>query len=152
MIKNGGKRKMDKSKLNKEFFTNDEVLFVGYANRLPSFCKSVYQSFINSGIKVYPYNTKSDSNYDVKVYNSLEDLKAVPKTAFILFHEDSESKVVKQLADKGVKRILFQDATAAKSEIIEECGKLGIDTMVACPMMKFGKGLHRVHGFFAGVR
>jgi acyl-CoA synthetase (NDP forming) len=143
---------MATSKLNKEFFINDEMLFVGYSSRMVAFCKNMHQAFTNNGIKVYPFNTKKSSNYDVKVYNSLEEMTVVPKTAFILFNEDSEIKVIKQLADKGVTRILFQDSKAGRKEVIEECSKMGIETLVACPLMKFGKGLHRFHGFCAGVR
>jgi hypothetical protein len=139
-------------KLNKEFFINDEVLFVGYSNRMIGFCKKMYQAFTNNGIKVYPLNSNKNTDYDVKVYNSLEEMAVIPRTAFILFNEDSEIKVIKKLANKGVIRILFQDSKATKKEIIEECGKMGIETLVACPLMKFGKGLHRFHGFCTGVR
>lgn len=143
---------MNKSDLKKEFFINSEVLFVGYSSKMEGFCKAINQSFIRNGIKVFPFNLKDNPNYDVKVHKSLDEIASVPKTAFILFNEDGDIKVIDQLADKGVKRILFQDTRVAKNEVLEECNKKGIETLVACPMMRFGKGLHRFHGFCAGVK
>jgi predicted CoA-binding protein len=143
---------MAKSNLKKEFFTNNEVLFIGYFNRMESFCRMIYKAFTRNNIKVYPYNPKENPNYDIKVYKTLDEITALPQTAFILFNEDCEIKLIEQLAEKGVKKLLFQDAKAAKNEVVEECRIRGIETLVACPMMRFGKGLHRIHGFFEGVR
>lgn len=141
------------SKLEKDFFDQSEVLFVGYSGgKNQPFSKMLYQAFANNGIKVYPVNRKTEGNYDVKVYNNFSDLPKIPSTAFVLLNKENTRKAVKELADCGVKRIQFQSKRNIDEEILSDCAKMGIDTVVACPMMKFGSGIHKIHGFFAGVR
>lgn len=140
------------TKLNKEFFDGNEVVFVGYSGRNQTFSKMVYQAFSNNGIKVYPLNSKENGNYDVKVYKSIEELPKIPKTAYVLLNKENTRKVIRELAGKGIKKVLFQNSKNADKSVLEECAKLGIEAIVACPMMRFGSGIHRIHAFFAGVR
>lgn len=139
-------------KLNKEFFIDNEVLFVGYSSKNNAFSKSIYQAFMNNGIKVYPLNNKADSSFDIKVYRSLGELPKVPSCAFVLTNKTNAAKVVNELSSKGVKRILFQNSRYVDQDILDTCSKYGIETAVGCPMMLFGKGMHRLHAFFAGVK
>lgn len=143
------------AKLNKDYFLDGEVLFVGYSgngskNRL--FSQGVYQAFMRSGIKVYPLNNKENGSYDVKVYRNLNELPKIPRCAYILLNRENTGNAVKQLADSGIKRILFQNKKNVDPDVLAECSKRNIETAVACPMMILGSGLHKIHGFFAGVR
>ena len=140
------------AKLSKEFFTDGEVLFVGYSSRNKAFSRAIYDAFMRGGIKVFPFNHKAGGSYDVKVYQSLSELPKVPRSAFVLLNRENAGKIIHSLADSGVRRILFQSAKNVDAGILEECKKLGMETMVACPMMVFGSGIHKIHGFFAGVR
>lgn len=140
------------SKLSKEFFQENEVLFLGYSSKNEGFSKMVYNAFLKNGIKVYPVNKKEGGSYEVKVYKSLEDLPKIPKTAYVLLNKENTRMVIKDLINKGITKILFQNKKSVDNSIIEECARVGIETAVACPMMKFGSGIHRIHGFFAGVK
>ncbi|MFP4016555.1 MAG: CoA-binding protein [Halanaerobiales bacterium] len=137
------------TKLKKDFFS-DELLFVGYSARNKGFSNKIYQTFSDNGIRVYPMNNK-ENNYDVKVYQTMEDLPTVPECAYVLLNKDNTKQVVKELVDNGVKKILFHNKKIVDSETLEECSKQGIETAVACPMMIFGSGIHKIHAFFAGV-
>lgn len=139
-------------KLSKDFFSDGEVLFVGYSSRNNAFSKDVYQALTRGGIKVYPLNHRENAIFDIKVYKDLDELSAIPKCAYVLLNKDNAPKAVKQLADKGVKRILFQSKRNVEPGLLDECSKMGIETAVGCPMMIYGKGLHKIHAFFAGVR
>lgn len=139
-------------KISKDFFTDNEVLFVGYSSKNQAFSKSIYEAFANNGIKVYPYNTGTDGKYDVKVYHTLDEIGRVPSTAFILLSTEHTHDTVRMLSDKGVKRILFQSKKVVDAQTLAACKDMGIEATVACPMMILGKGLHRIHAFFAGVR
>ena len=140
------------SKLNRDFFADNEVLFMGYSSRRQAFSNSIYKAFTDAGIKVFPFNPKKNAKYDVKVYSDLKELQKVPSTAYILLNGENAKKAVKQIRESGVKRILFKPGKTADREILDECAASGIDTVVACPMMLFGSGIHRLHGFFAGVK
>jgi len=140
------------NKLNNSFFQGNEVLFVGYSSRNGAYSKGIYQAFTNHNIKVYPYNTKENASYDIKVYKSLAELPSMPKNVFILLNKENTTKAVKQLIGKGVQRILFYSAKAVDQEILDECKKAGIETAAGCPMMIYGTGFHKFHGFLAGVK
>ncbi len=139
-------------KVNKDFFKGNEVLFVGYSSKNKAFCNSIMNAFAKKGFKVYPMNTRTKDGFDVKVYQDFAELPKVPDTAFVLLKSDNVRKVIKPLGENGIKRILFQNEKMVDQAILEQCKQLGIETAVGCPMMLFGSGLHRVHGFFAGVK
>ncbi len=139
-------------KLRNEFFTDKEIIFMGYSSRNPQFSGSIYKAMTNAGYKVYPVNPKLDGKYDIKVYNSLSELPKIPTTAYVLTSNKNAGEAVKQLKNSGVKKILFHIGKTADKALIDECAAAGIETAVACPMMIFGSGLHKLHAFFAGVK
>lgn len=138
--------------LKNEFFTEKDILFIGYSSRAPQFSNMIYKAFTDAGIKVYPINPKSSSNYTIKVYHDISELPKVPSTAYILLNNNNAKSVVKQLKDCGVKKILFHRGRTADQSLLDECKQAGIETAVACPMMMFGSGIHRLHGLLAGVK
>lgn len=139
-------------KINKDFFKGNEVLFVGYSSRNKAFCSSIINAFSKNGFKVYPMNSRTKDGFDVKVYQDFAELPKVPETAYVLLKSDNARNVIKPLKENGVKRILFQNNSVADQSILDQCEEMGIETAVGCPMMLFGSGLHRIHGFFAGVK
>ena len=140
------------AKLSRGFFTDNEILFMGYSGSSQAFSKSIYKAFTDAGLKVYPVNPKKSDSYEVKVYNDIDELPKVPATAYILLNNKDVKNTVRELKEKGVKKILFQLGKTADKEILDDCAAVGIEAVVGCPMMVFGKGLHRFHGFLAGVK
>lgn len=139
-------------KISKDFFKGNEILFLGYSSKDKAFCSSVMNAFVKNGFKVYPMNSKTKDGFDVKVYQDFAELPKVPDTAYVLLNSSNARNMIKPLKENGVKRILFQNGKSAELDILEQCRQLGIETAVGCPMMLFGSGLHRLHGFFAGVK
>lgn len=139
-------------KLNKSFFDGQEVLFVGYSEKQKDFCDMVFKAFTDNGIRVYPLNKRKGASFDRKVYTEFTELPAIPATAYVLTNKENTKSMVQELADKGIKKILFQGKNNVDPETLEKCRGLGIETVVACPMMVFGRGFHKIHAFFAGVR
>jgi predicted CoA-binding protein len=140
------------AKLSRAFFTDNEILFMGYSSSTQAFSKSIYKAFSDAGVKVYPVNPKKSDVYEVKVYNDISELPKVPTTAYILMNNKDVKDTVRTLKDKGIKKILFQPGKTADKEILDDCAASGIEAVVGCPMMVFGKGMHRFHGFLAGVK
>ena len=140
------------NKLSKDFLKDNEILFVGYSSRNKAYSNSIYQALTNHGFKVYPFNTKENGSYDIKVYRKLDELPVMPKSAFLLLSKDNTAKAVRMLADQDVKRILFYHARSVDEETQKLCEKNGIEMAAGCPMMIYGKGLHKFHGLLAGVK
>lgn len=139
-------------KLNQSFFDGQEVLFVGYSEKQKAFCDMVFKAFTDNGIKVYPMNRRKEASFDRKVYTEFSELPAIPTTAYVLTNRENTKNAIQGLADNGIKKILFQGKGNVEPETLEKCREMGIEAIVACPMMVFGKGFHKIHAFFAGVR
>jgi predicted CoA-binding protein len=134
----------------RDFITNEEILFMGYSSRKDSFSRMVYKEFNKAGITVYPVNPRKSDTYDIKVYSSISELDKVPETAYILMKKENVEKAFTDIKDSGVKKILFQNRKLVTEEILDECDDKGIIAVTACPMMLIGGGLHKIHRFFAG--
>jgi len=139
-------------KISRDFFKSDKILFIGYSSKGRRFCSNVLNAFVKNGFKVYPMNTRTKDGFDVKVYQSYDELPEMPDTAYVLLKGVNAERAVNSLKDKGIKRILFQSERMVDQSVREQCERMGIETAAGCPMMLFGSGLHRIHGFFAGVK
>jgi predicted CoA-binding protein len=139
------------NKIDKNFVVNNEILFLGVSRKYKVFSNMAYKAFNNNGIKVFPVRNDSET-YGFATFNSVEDVPAIPKTAYTILDTEDNKKIVKGLKDKGVTKILFNSNNIIDDELIEQCKKLGLEVAVSCPMMLYGKGLHRFHGFLSGVK
>ncbi len=139
-------------KINKDFFTDSDILFVGYSSRNKAYSNMVFEAFTNNNIKVYPFNTKDNADFDIKVYKKFSELPMIPQTAYVLLNKTSAAKAVNHLIDNGVKKILFYNKNMVDPATLEECDKAGVVTAYGCPLMVYNGGIHKLHSFFAGVK
>ena len=138
-------------KVYREFFSDKEVLFVGYSSRSKGFSNGIYDAFSKHGIKVYPFNKKQGANYDLKVFNSYDDLVKIPTTAYVLLNKSNTNDAIQELLNHDVKRILVHSKSHVDSSVLSQCEAKGVEVTAGCPMMLFGGGIHKLHAFFAGV-
>jgi acyl-CoA synthetase (NDP forming) len=138
-------------RISRSFVFAEEVLFVGFSRKHEAFCKTVYDAFVRSGARVYPVNPNGGSG-GTTVYRSLDEVPARPAFAYLLTNKERSAALVDELASRGVRRILFNSRMSVDDETLALCARLGVEAEVACPMMALGGGLHRFHGFLAGVR
>jgi predicted CoA-binding protein len=138
-------------KIDKNFVENKEVLFLGVAQRYKMFSQMAYKGFVANGIKVFPVSV-DDESYGFQTYKSIDELPAVPKTAYTILDAPDTKKLVPKLKDKGVTKLLFHSANIYDDELVAQCQKAGIEVAASCPLMLYGKGLHRFHGFISGVK
>lgn len=137
----------------KDFFTNNQVLFVGLSSDPKSFSRSVYKDFIKAGINVVPVNSKKFRVGNVDVYSGVEKVSQVPECAYVLLNTENTKDAVRSLKDSGVKKVLFHSNKTVDLNTLSECKAFGMETFVACPKMMISNGLiHKVHGFVAGIR
>ncbi|GAE86697.1 CoA-binding protein [Acetivibrio straminisolvens] len=137
----------------KNFFTDNQVAFIGFSSNPNSFSRKVYNDFVKAGIKVYPVNSKKFSEDGLEIYTDIGQLPQVPECVYILLNKENTKKAVERLKGKGIKKILFHSADTVDESTLNECKKMGIEAVVACPRMFLSNGLiHRLHGFIAGVK
>jgi predicted CoA-binding protein len=139
------------SKLTKDFFTDNEVLVVGYPVNVDPTMQYLMKAFMSNGLKVFALNSEAQGDADVKVYKSLTELPKVPKTAYMYADKKDIDPWIGQLKAAGVEKVLFHSKKDVDPGQLEECAKVGLNTAVACPMMILGKGIHKFHAMLAGV-
>lgn len=137
-------------KVPASFLKSEELLFIGYSRKNAAYCKSVREAFESCGTRVFPVNPNR-GDFDVPVFAHLDEVSAKPELAYVLTSRARNDGLPAQLAARGVKRVLFNSKLSADAALIAECERLGMRTAVACPLMSLGKGMHRFHGWLAGV-
>lgn len=139
------------AKLTKEFFSDNEVIILGYPLKDDSSMKMILSAFVSNNIKVYAVNSNATGDLDIKIYNSLDELPKVPKCAYIYLEKNEITPWISRMKEKGVQRVLFHSKKDVEPADVESCKKAGLETAIACPMMLLGKGIHKFHKFLAGV-
>lgn len=142
------------TKITKDFFNLQEILFIGYSGKPKNkaFCDGIYQALTKRGIKVYPLNPNPNATFNIKVYRNFKELPKVPSVAYVYTGKDNTRKLIKQLKEQGIRKVLFQNERTFDQEILNECQQLGIEAVVGCPMLVLGSGFHKIHAFFSGVK
>jgi hypothetical protein len=139
------------AKLTKDYFSDNEVLILGYPLKDDPSMKMILPAFLRNNIKVYAMNPDAAGDLDIKLYKSFAELPKVPKCAYIYLEKNEITPWIPRMAENGVQRVLFHSKNDVEPSDIEACKKAGLETAVACPMMLLGKGLHKFHKLLAGV-
>ncbi len=139
------------AKLTKDFFSDNEVLILGYPLKDDPSMKMILPAFMQNNIKVYAMNSNVTGDLDIKIYKSFSELPKVPKCAYIYLEKEEITPWIPQMVASGVKRVLFHSKRDVEPSDIEACKKAGLEVAIACPMMLLGKGFHKFHKFVAGV-
>lgn len=142
---------MAKVKLTKDYFTDNEVLIIGYPLQDDPSMKMILKAFLDNGIKVYALNEKAAGDADIKLYRSIAELPRVPKCAYIWADKAEIDGWIQPLKEAGVERVLYHSKKDVDPAQVEATRTAGMAAAIACPMMLLGRGLHRLHGKLAGV-
>ncbi len=139
------------AKLTKDYFSDGEVVILGFPLKDDRSMKMILAAFKNNNIKVYAMNENATGNLDIKIHKSFAELPKKPKCAYIYLDKNEITPWIGQMISNGVTRVLFHSKRDVMPTDIEACKKAGLETAVACPMMLLGKGFHKFHKFLAGV-
>lgn len=139
------------AKLSKEYFSDNEVLILGYPLKEDPSMKMILQAYLNNNITVFALNDAAEGHAEIKIYKNLDELPKVPKCAYIYLEKEDITPWIGKLKASGVTRVLFHSKKDVDPGDIKLCTEAGLETAIACPMMLLGKGLHKFHKFLAGV-
>jgi hypothetical protein len=139
------------AKLTKEYFSDNEVLILGYPLQKDPSMKMIMSAFTKNSIRVYAMNANATGDLDIKIYKGFDELPKVPKCAYIYVAKNQVTPWIPVMKENGVQRVLFHSKKDVDPADIEACRKAGLETAVACPMMLLGGGIHKLHKALAGV-
>ena len=139
------------NKIDKNFVLNNEILFLGVSKQYKMFSDMAYDGFVKKNVKVFPVRMDNEK-YKYETFGSINEISSVPKTAYTIMDTSDNKKIMKDLKAKGVTKILFHSKNIIDDELLTQCKELGFEVAVSCPLMYYGSGLHRFHGFISGVK
>lgn len=129
---------------SKDIFTNNEVVIVGYSKTTSHFSNHVYNEFIKAGIQAYAFNPNINS-YNIKVFNRYKDINNLPDTAVVLLNRESLKLGIDDILNAGFKTIIVNNKNSVTINIEDKCREKNVELHVVCPLMIFGKGIHKFH-------
>lgn len=140
------------NKLNLSYFDNEEVVLVGLSSNKKSYSQMVYKSMIEQGVTVYPVNNRKDATFGINVFESIIEVPRTATIACVLTRKEHNEGMVEQIITMGIKKILIRSKSQLSEKDIEAINREKIEVTIGCPNMVLGKGLHRFHGYLAGVK
>ncbi|MCK4778237.1 MAG: CoA-binding protein [Actinomycetia bacterium] len=95
----------------------------------------IYYDLKKAGYKVYPIHPAADELLGEKVYRLLSNLPEVPGVVDFVVPPEVASKIVKEVASLGIKKVWFQPGTESE-EALDFCEENNIDYIENACVMK----------------
>lgn len=127
------------TQLTSEFFADDSILFLDLTE------KGLICPISRNAIKVMEKRDIKVCKIQEGIAEELNSMKKVPSSAFILCGKHDMTNILHNLSEKGIQRILFHPFHIPEKSTVDTCRAYGINTIIGCPMMLFGKGLCKIH-------
>jgi len=136
---------------SKSFFTPGPLAFVGWSSKKLAYCESIRSTLESQGFTLFSVNNSPTSGFGPEVSRDLASMPADLVQAFILPGGDPALEAVEDLARRGFRRVLIRSRKLSESAVAK-ARELGLDAVTGCPLMVYGRGMHRFHGLLAGLR
>ncbi len=131
------------------FKTSRDIAVAGVSPRKGNWGLMLMQELKKSGYTVYPVNPKFAEIEDAKCYESLADLPPEVENLILAVNPKRSVEMIGQLPVSGIKRVWMNQGIgegAFSEEGLELLKKKNLEYVYGfCPMMFFGKGLHKFH-------
>jgi predicted CoA-binding protein len=100
---------------------------------------AVYRGLRERGYEVFPVNPHTEEVEGARCYHTVRDVPGPLDGVVVATHPRDAIDVVRQCAERGVKRLWFHRSFGAGSvseDALRECRALGIEAIVGgCPLM-----------------
>ena len=121
------------------FLSGKRFAVAGVSRQSGQAANAVYQKLIKSGYQVFPVNPNAQLVEGAACYPNLASVPGNLDGVVIATHPAKARDIVRQCADKGVKRVWFHRSFGEGSvaeDAIAECKARGIECIVGgCPLM-----------------
>lgn len=132
-----------------KFLENNQLAIAGVSPNADNFGRSIMKELMKMDYHVIPVNPKYEEVEGVKTVAAPGDLPADIENLIIMTSPDVTSEIAKACIGTGIKRVWIHRGVG-KGSYSEEAHRMlkdnGIEVVYGfCPMMFFGKGMHRFH-------
>lgn len=137
----------------RDFFSQQTIAIVGVSTTGRKFSNAVYRELKGKGYDVFAVNPRAKEIQGEPCWPNLQSLPSRPDAVVLVVPPAETEKVVREVAEAGVKRVWMQQGAESK-EAIDFCVNQQISVVAGECIMMFAEPigtLHRVHRFFKGV-
>jgi predicted CoA-binding protein len=131
------------------FLEDDKVAIAGASNKKDNFGLFIMKELVKTGYRVYPVNPGCQEIDGVPCLPSVKELPGEVQGLILAVPPALTEEIVRECVGTPVRRVWMIKGVGkgAYSEKAHElCRQNNIEVVYGfCPMMFFGKGMHRVH-------
>jgi len=131
------------------FLSAKEIAIAGTTAKKGNWGTVLMKEISKKGIKAYPINPKYEEIEGVKCYPSVKDLPESVDSLILAVNPKLAGEIIDEAADTPIKRVWLNQGVGDGAWSEENVVKLSEKNMEAvygfCPMMFFGKGIHKLH-------
>ncbi|MEI7811884.1 MAG: CoA-binding protein [Ignavibacteria bacterium] len=149
--------KTDKTKA-KQFLRLKRIAFIGVSGKAKDFSRMLFNELINRSYEVIPVNPLSAEIEGRTCFKSIGDIIPAADAVIIFTKARPIAELVSQCINAGVTNIWVQNGQPninRDTSFRELCENNGVSLITGCCPYMFLPGasfIHRLHGFFAGVK
>jgi predicted CoA-binding protein len=122
-----------------EFLSGKRYAVTGVSRTPTHFANAIYRRLLASGFEVLPVNPAAAEVEGVRCWPDLVSIPGAVDGVVIASHPRTGPALVRQCAEKGIRRVWFHRSFGEGSvskEAVAECKARGIDCLVGgCPLM-----------------
>jgi len=122
-----------------EFLSGKRYAVAGVSRQPKQFANAIYRRLLDTGFEVLPVNPNAAEVEGVRCYPDFVSIPGAVDGVVIATHPNAAPDLVRQCADKGIRRVWFHRSFGTGSvsrEAVKACKENGIQCLVGgCPMM-----------------
>jgi len=137
----------------RDFFSQPKLAVIGVSTTGRKFSNTVYRELKRKGYEVFAVNPRASEIQGEPCWPNLQSLPSRPDGAIVIVPATETEKVVREIAEAGIKRVWIQQGAESK-EAVDFCVSHDMSVVAGECVMMFAEPvgtLHRVHRFFKGV-
>jgi predicted CoA-binding protein len=135
-----------------DFLSQQKLAIAGASPNKDNFGKYLMQELSKIGKEVYPVNPRYQEIEGTACVGSVKELPGDVESLILAVPPALTDEIVGQALDSGIKRIWMIQGVgrgAYSESAHQKCRENNIEVVYGfCPMMLFGKGMHRFHFWF----
>ncbi len=122
-----------------QFLSGSRYAVAGVSRTPNQPANAIYRRLVDSGFEVFPINPNASEVEGARCFGSIAEIPTDLDGVVIATPPTVSAAVVRDCAEKGVRRVWFHRSFgegSVSAEAIKECERLGIDCIPGgCPMM-----------------
>jgi predicted CoA-binding protein len=135
-----------------KFLEKREIAIAGVSPKKGNWGQMLMKELKKNNYTAFPINPKHDEVEGISCLNSVTDLPESVENLILAVNPERAREIILQCKNTGIKRVWLNQGVgdgAYSAEAIDLLKEMKLEYVYGfCPMMFFGKGMHKMHYWF----